>query len=126
MNKPKPIYIRSKDRLVDFPIAEEIMIEELEKIKAEIKEEQSNYTNRWIMGVTDYPYGCYRAYEETIKLIDKHISELKGENNPDCRNCDKWKTCENGEKGHAKGTSIGYSIGECRDYAITRAVQGRK
>ena len=44
------------------------------------------------------------------------ISELKGEN-PDCRNCDKWKTCENGEKGHTNGTSIGYSIGECKDYA---------
>ena len=43
--------------------------------------------------------------------------ELKGDNNPDCRNCDKWKTCENGEKGHTNGTSIGYSIGECRDYA---------
>ena len=52
-------------------------IDVLEKIKAEIKEKQNNYTDRWIMGVTDYFYGCYRGYEETIKVIDNHISELK-------------------------------------------------
>ena len=57
----------------------DLIVEELEKIKAKIKEEQSKYTDRWVMGVTDYPYGCYRGYDETIKLIDKHISELKGE-----------------------------------------------
>ena len=34
----------------------------------------------------------------------------------DCRNCKKWSECECGEKGHKNGTSIGYSIGECRDY----------
>lgn len=53
-------------------------IDVLEKIKAEIEEKQSKYTGRWVMGVTDYPYGCYRGYDETIKLIDNHISELKG------------------------------------------------
>lgn len=54
-------------------------IVELEKIKTEIKEKQSKYTDRWVTGVTDYSYGCYRGYYETIKLIDKHISKLKGE-----------------------------------------------
>ncbi len=34
----------------------------------------------------------------------------------DCRNCEKWKECECGEKGHKNGTSIGYSIGECKDF----------
>lgn len=54
-------------------------IAELKKVKTEIEEKQSKYTDRWVMGVTDYPYGCYRGYEETIKLIDKHIYELKGD-----------------------------------------------
>ena len=34
----------------------------------------------------------------------------------DCRNCKKWSDCECGRKGHINGTSIGYSIGECKDY----------
>jgi len=34
----------------------------------------------------------------------------------DCRKCQKWKTCPCGENGHRKGTSIGFSIGECKDY----------
>ena len=55
------------------------VVEELEKIRSEIEEKQSKYTDRWIMSVTDYSFGCYRAYEETLKLIDKHISKIKGE-----------------------------------------------
>jgi len=46
----------------------------------------------------------------------KWLSRQREVDISDCRNCDKWKTCENGEKGHANGTSSGYSIGECRDY----------
>ena len=34
----------------------------------------------------------------------------------DCRYCDKWEECPCGKKGHDNGTSIGYSIGECKDY----------
>lgn len=34
----------------------------------------------------------------------------------DCRKCQKWETCPCGENGHRKRTSIGYSIGECKDY----------
>ena len=34
----------------------------------------------------------------------------------DCRNCKKWDDCECGRKGNINGTSIGYSIGECKDY----------
>ena len=34
----------------------------------------------------------------------------------DCRNCKQYKLCPCGEKGHENGTSIGYSIGECKDY----------
>ena len=88
------------------------LIEELEQLKADFEE---------IQLLRDNPYNNRTEYSISMKelreLFDEHISELKGENNPDCRSCDKWKTCENGEKGHANGTSIGYSIGECRDYA---------
>lgn len=34
----------------------------------------------------------------------------------DCRNCVNWETCPCGKPGHDNGTSIGYSIGECKDY----------
>ena len=34
----------------------------------------------------------------------------------DCRNCIQWETCLCGKPGHDKGTSIGYSIGECKEY----------
>lgn len=34
----------------------------------------------------------------------------------DCRNCKKWNKCPCGKEGHENGTSIGYSIGECKDY----------
>ena len=34
----------------------------------------------------------------------------------DCRNCVYWITCPCGKSGHDKGTSIGYSIGECKRY----------
>lgn len=34
----------------------------------------------------------------------------------DCRNCTHWTTCPCGKQGHDKGTSIGYSSGECKDY----------
>ena len=33
-----------------------------------------------------------------------------------CRNCQKWESCSCGEIGYDKGTSIGYSIGECKHY----------
>ena len=34
----------------------------------------------------------------------------------DCRNCKKWDECPCGKEGHINGTSIGYSIGECKEY----------
>ena len=81
--------------------------EELEKVRDKIIKKANS--GQWSEPTI---YGMQKA----VFIIDNELSELKGENNPDCRNCDKWKTCENGEKGHANGTSIGYSIGECGDY----------
>lgn len=34
----------------------------------------------------------------------------------DCRSCKKWDECPCGKEGHENGTSIGYSVGECRDF----------
>lgn len=34
----------------------------------------------------------------------------------DCRDCQEWESCPCGKIGHDKGTSIGYSIGECTHY----------
>ena len=87
------------------------VIEKLEEIKsdmdiiAELEAIKAEFEDKILLNQT-----------VAIQIMDKHIAELKKENDIDCRNCDKWKTCENGEKGHANGTSIGYSIGECRDY----------
>lgn len=93
----------------------EFAVEELEKVKEEIR---INADIEWNQRV-----GASKGLEFAIEIIDNHIDKLKGENNPDCRNCDKWKTCENGEKGHANGTSSGYSIGECKDYGELKGEQ---
>ncbi len=60
------------------------LLEELEKIKAEINEEDEKgiyyECEEWIEGRpcdSDYFYGLKRA----IMILDKRISELKGENN---------------------------------------------
>lgn len=34
----------------------------------------------------------------------------------DCRDCQQWETCPCEKPGHDKDTSIGYLIGECKDY----------
>lgn len=39
-------------------------------------------------------------------------------NNYDCKTCNKWSKCECGEKGHKNNTSIGYSVGVCKDYVL--------
>lgn len=43
----------------------------------------------------------------------------------DCRLCKEFDECENGKKGHENGTSIGYSIGECKDYEPCEDVMSR-
>lgn len=42
-----------------------------------------------------------------------------------CRDCKKWEVCECGKKGHENGTSIGYSIGECKEFEVNE-VKGDK
>lgn len=73
-------YLEALEVLIDF--YETGLIEELEKIKAEIIENQCISC-----GLTCIPYGdckyfdCIEVKEviECLELIDKHISELKGE-----------------------------------------------
>ena len=50
---------------------------------------------------------------EVCKLAIKALEQQPCE---DCRNCKKWNKCPCGKEGHENGTSIGYSIGECKDY----------
>ena len=63
----KPVFSESK----------QLIIEELEKIKAEIKDEEDS-TN-WLVS-TDVEKGWNDAVEYAIGKIDNRISELKGEN----------------------------------------------
>ena len=50
--------------------------------------------------------------------LEKAYELGKAEMQPceDCRNCKRWNECPCGKEGHENGTSIGYSIGECKDY----------
>ena len=42
------------------------------------------------------------------------LDEITGKE--DCRNCQEWESCSCGKIGHDNGTSVGYSIGECKHY----------
>ena len=55
----------------------EFAIEELEKIKAEITE----YRNNIHAGSDEFHIGRLFGCDEMVEIIDKHISELKGESN---------------------------------------------
>ena len=89
MDKTKPIYIWSKDRLVDFPIAEEIMIEELEKIKAEIENVPNDETTKPI-GIYDFWLGAKHERKIVLQILEKHIKELGSEVNLPihCKDCE--------------------------------------
>lgn len=48
------------------------------------------------------------AYKMAIKALEQKLC--------DCRSCKKWDECPCGKEGHENGTSVSYSVGECRDY----------
>ena len=50
------------------------------------------------------------------EALDLAIQVLEQQPCKDCRICKRWNECPCGKEGHEKGTSIGYSIGECKDY----------
>lgn len=62
--------------------------------------------------------GCDKLIESINDYIDRKIKEISGK---DCRDCKKWNDCECGKKGHDNGTSIGYSVGECGEYEVTKS-----
>ena len=76
--------------------------------------------------VIDIPEETYKTISEWEKPKPKYAAEYMlydfvkngkvQQPCDDCRNCQKWSECECGEKGHANGTSIGYAIGECKEY----------
>ena len=49
-------------------------------------------------------------------LFDVDTLQMRFNDGPNCVKCVHWKTCTCGEEGHRKGTSIGYSVGECKNY----------
>ena len=54
--------------------------------------------------------------EHITKALYKAIELVESQPCEDCRNCKRWDECPCGKEGHTNGTSIGYSIGECKDY----------
>ena len=57
----------------------------------------------------------HQQMEIKIKELEKRIYALE-QASSDCRICKKWNECPCGKEGHENGTSIGYSVGECREY----------
>lgn len=63
---------------------------------------------------------CFKCRNKIYKRIKEEVQAIKQETKkktlPDCHNCVRWLYCPLGKEGHDKGTSIGYSIGECPNY----------
>ena len=59
---------------------------------------------------------CDEISAEAYKKIMCHCEVEESQPCEDCRNCKKWESCPCGKEGHDNGTSIGYSIGECKEY----------
>ena len=55
---------------------------------------------------------------EALETIDYKVEDLPSviPQPSDCRRCKKWSECPCGKEGHENGNSIGYSVGECREY----------
>lgn len=74
-----------------------------------IKEAKEIFLNRgFVNGLFDGD-----KWRQSIVVISKWLEQEPCE---DCRTCNKWSECECGEKGHKNSTSIGYSIGNCKNY----------
>lgn len=50
-------------------------------------------------------------YKRKLERMKKRLRSME-----DCRNCKQYGSCPCGKRGHDNGTSIGYSIGECKDF----------
>lgn len=99
----------------DDVLTKALVIQALEEVEDEIDKLEdgiSSYSN-------DRPW-VYK--DEVFEIIEQKIAEVRGK---DCRDCKKWEVCECGKKGHENGTSIGYSIGECKEFEVNE-VKGDK
>ena len=56
------------------------IVEELEKIKAEIDDLDRHYDNDYFSGNKEPMFKCNKVFE----ILDKRITKLKGENNETC------------------------------------------
>lgn len=68
-----------------------------QKLKLRIQRE-------WITDYDRYEIGYNACLDEITRKKE------------DCRDCQEWESCPCGKIGHDKGTTIGYSIGECKHY----------
>jgi hypothetical protein len=80
---------------------------------------QAKETREEFIIETIHPY-CEDILQ--IKINKEELKQIllngiqKRQSCEDCRICNKWDECPCGKEGHKNGTSIGYSIGECKEY----------
>ena len=89
-------------------------LSQVSEIEENIIKYMKKYPNH--VGNMDFWEGFYACRNVVLQLDDEGYAPKEQEPCEDCRNCKKWDDCECGRKGHINGTSIGYSIGECKDY----------
>jgi len=76
--------------------------------------EEANKLKEDIKNISDNPLFNIISKDAILYMMLEKIDRLT--ESEDCRNCKKWNKCPCGKEGHENGTSIGYSIGECKDY----------
>lgn len=99
------------DRIMTSGSAEGEYIKKEDAIEA-INNNIADFIPRFIGRQVEIPLRLASAINK-IPVVSFPDRE-KGTKN--CRDCVEWKTCPCGEEGHTKGTSIGCSIGECKDF----------
>lgn len=57
----------------------------------------------------------YKLSSGNVILTDRY-GNIVGEKPKDCRACIEFEVCLCGKNGHENGTSIGYSVGNCKDF----------
>lgn len=86
--------------------------------------EEANKLKEDIKNISDNPLFNIISKDAILYIMLEKIDMLT--ESEDCRNCKKWNECPCGKEGHENGTSIGYSIGECKDYESCEDAVSRK
>lgn len=86
--------------------------------------EEANKLKEDIKNISDNPLFNIISKDAILYIVLEKIDRLT--ESKDCRNCKKWNECPCGKEGHENGTSIGYSIGECKDYELSEDAVSRE